>query len=278
MLCIHHNDLDGRAAGAIVKRRFPDVRLVEADYTRFPMEEIKRGEALFIVDYSPQPANLWPEVLERAGGASCVTWIDHHETALIASEQVKVEGLPGKRSIEGCGALLTWLYLFPEEPAPSVLGLVDKWDRWVHEDNEDVLCFVAGMKIWDKGAGAHIWQWLLEDSEGARKQVAEIQGDGAVVRAYEVVDNQGLVDSYAYPVRLNGYRCLALNSNRRNSKVFDSVPVGDRPDIFIAYQHTGTQFIVSLYSTTVKVNDVAKMHGGGGHTGAAGFVCERLPW
>lgn len=41
---------------------------------------------------------------------------------------------------------------------------------------------------------------------------------------------------------------------------------------------TEKQFTVSLYSETVDVGAIAKAHGGGGHKGAAGFVCDTLPW
>ena len=37
---------------------------------------------------------------------------------------------------------------------------------------------------------------------------------------------------------------------------------------------------VSLYSTKPEIDcgAIAKTYGGGGHVGAAGFVCNRLPW
>ena len=49
-------------------------------------------------------------------------------------------------------------------------------------------------------------------------------------------------------------------------------------DVCVAYIHDGKKFTVSLYSEKVDVSGIAKMFGGGGHKGAAGFVCEHLPW
>jgi nanoRNase/pAp phosphatase (c-di-AMP/oligoRNAs hydrolase) len=40
----------------------------------------------------------------------------------------------------------------------------------------------------------------------------------------------------------------------------------------------GSQYTVSLYSETIDVSVIAKKHGGGGHKGAAGFVCPKLPF
>jgi nanoRNase/pAp phosphatase (c-di-AMP/oligoRNAs hydrolase) len=36
--------------------------------------------------------------------------------------------------------------------------------------------------------------------------------------------------------------------------------------------------VVSLYSEKVDVSIIAKNHGGGGHAGAAGFICRDLPF
>lgn len=42
----------------------------------------------------------------------------------------------------------------------------------------------------------------------------------------------------------------------------------------------GRYWRVSLYSTKPEVDcgAIAKLLGGGGHRGAAGFICEKLPW
>jgi nanoRNase/pAp phosphatase (c-di-AMP/oligoRNAs hydrolase) len=48
--------------------------------------------------------------------------------------------------------------------------------------------------------------------------------------------------------------------------------------VCIAYVHDGEKFTVSLYSTTVDVSKIAKKFGGGGHKGAAGFTCDKLPF
>jgi nanoRNase/pAp phosphatase (c-di-AMP/oligoRNAs hydrolase) len=40
----------------------------------------------------------------------------------------------------------------------------------------------------------------------------------------------------------------------------------------------GEQYTVSLYSKTVDVSEIAKKYGGGGHKGAAGFQCKKLPF
>ena len=51
-----------------------------------------------------------------------------------------------------------------------------------------------------------------------------------------------------------------------------------RYPVCIAYIHDGEKFTVSLYSESVDVSVIAKAHGGGGHKGAAGFICAELPF
>lgn len=272
MICLHHNDLDGRCSAAIVYKANAQCAFIEMDYrSPLPVRDIAWEEHVVIVDFSLQRDGDWDKLFSRTQD---VVWIDHHETAIKRDVIGIHDTLPGLRRTDRCGAWLTWEFYNHGTEPPYVVKLVDQWDRWVHQDADEVLDFVAGMKIQDQDPRSEAWALLLDDYG-----VTDIQGDGKIVRSYEIKENAEIVSQYSYPVILNGHHCLACNSNRRNSKVFDSVPVvADRPEIFIAYVHDGKNYTVSLYSTTVKVNDIAAAHGGGGHPGAAGFVCQKLPW
>jgi len=270
MICLHHNDLDGRCSAAIVYEANKQCAFIEMDYrSPLPEKDIAWDEEVFIVDFSLQKEGDWDRLFARTRN---VVWMDHHETA-IKRQTDFASCLAGIRRTDRCGAWLTWEWFNREIEPPYVVRLVDQWDRWVHNDADEVLNFIAGMKIQDQDPRSEIWEVLLDDYD-----VVDIQDDGKIIRAYETRDNAQIVSQFAYPVILDGYHCLACNSNRHNSQVFDSIPIADRPEIFIAYVHDGNQFTVSLYSTTVKVNDIAMKFGGGGHPGAAGFICGKLPW
>jgi nanoRNase/pAp phosphatase (c-di-AMP/oligoRNAs hydrolase) len=73
------------------------------------------------------------------------------------------------------------------------------------------------------------------------------------------------------------YKCFAVNLGHCNSDYFKSLPEG-KYDILMPFVFNGEQFIISLYSKTVDVSEIAKKYGGGGHKGAAGFTCYRLPF
>lgn len=113
-----------------------------------------------------------------------------------------------------------------------------------------------------------------------------------------------------YPVRgseqnnvAGSYKAIALNIGMSNSKVFDSVwrkkciRSGEGPsvacpdchgtgyiepyDLMITFcRRTDRKWNVSLYSTKSDIDcgAIAKNFGGGGHKGAAGFQCDKLPF
>ena len=50
------------------------------------------------------------------------------------------------------------------------------------------------------------------------------------------------------------------------------------PCAITGHAFDGHKFQVSLYSEYVHVGEIAKKFGGGGHQGAAGFFCDKLPF
>jgi nanoRNase/pAp phosphatase (c-di-AMP/oligoRNAs hydrolase) len=75
---------------------------------------------------------------------------------------------------------------------------------------------------------------------------------------------------------IGGQKAYALNAYRFGSQGFGE-KAKEYP-VCIAFIYDGRQFTVSLYSETVDVSTIAKSFGGGGHKGAAGFVCKELPF
>jgi hypothetical protein len=89
------------------------------------------------------------------------------------------------------------------------------------------------------------------------------------------------------------YRCVCLNTPIYNSQAFDSVWDPGKHDVMVAFAKVvvksqvyrgdlggQVRWKVSLYSVKPEVDcgEIAKAFGGGGHKGAAGFMCDWLPW
>jgi hypothetical protein len=82
--------------------------------------------------------------------------------------------------------------------------------------------------------------------------------------------------SYGFETGFDGYKCFAVNLYMFGSQAFGSLI--NKYDICISFVFNGKNWQVGLYSEKIHVGKLAKKWGGGGHTGAAGFVIDKLPF
>jgi len=270
MICIYHNDLDGKCAAAIVKKfitKDEAIRFIKTDY-KDPIPDIKFiDEIVVIVDFSYKPDDM-QKIIDNA---KSVIWIDHHVTA----RDYPYQYLPGLRSFEEkgfSGCELAWKYFSPKA-IPLVVSLVGDYDKWALK-LPDSKAFHAGMKIEDDDPEAYIWVQLLDSKY--YNYIKEIISNGNIVLKYRDNYCNNLCRSFGYETTLDGIKCYVCNQYMFGSggfgKSFYEYP------ICIAYIHDGEKFTVSLYSETVDVGQIVRKYGGGGHAGAAGMVVKELPW
>jgi oligoribonuclease NrnB/cAMP/cGMP phosphodiesterase (DHH superfamily) len=209
-----------------------------------------------------------------------VIWIDHHKTA----KSYPYQDLPGLKAFDGSysGCELTWLYFFPElnNRMPRAVQLIGDYDKWALQYQPECFEFYEGMKMQENNPLAAVWRYLFSHDLFTLGLVI-VEGKTAI--RYRDTYCKDVCDSYGYETKIDAvcdlhptYRAWCTNIYRFGSQGF-----GQRfedYDLCVAYIHDGRKFTVSLYSTTVDVSAIAKFFGGGGHTGAAGFVCEKLPW
>ena len=85
MKCFHHNDLDGKCAGAVVAQftqNYNQEDYFEVDYINpLPIDKISENETVYLVDYSFTADTLWQlqSILEKTPN---VIWCDHHTSSL----------------------------------------------------------------------------------------------------------------------------------------------------------------------------------------------------
>lgn len=274
MICIHHNDMDGRCAAAIVWKACGDSRLkmVEMDYKmQFDVESVSPGEGVIIVDFSLPPADM-ARLLERT---QAVVWIDHHVTAQAYPYQ-HLEGLRDFTEKGRSGAELTWRYFYPSEKPPHVVDIVGSYDSWRHDipgDNE----FHEGMKLGDNmGPIGIVWRRLL--AEESYLLLRHIISNGSIAIAVRDSYCSEMAKAFGYTTLFEGLHCYVMNVYRYGSQMFGEKI--KQYDACIAFAYDGKKFTVSMYSGDDKpiVNQVCKKYGGGGHNHAAGFICEKLPF
>lgn len=275
MICYHHNDLDGRCAGAIVLKKYPECRMREIDYKDNPIfhEEVRRNEKVFIVDFSFKPAEM--NRLLRRVNSQDVIWIDHHKTAkeyhndyMFSVAGVQNFSEPG---LSGCE--LTWKYLYPEERMPDAVKLLGDYDTWQFKYGGS-MAFQFGMRSHDTKPEDSIWEKVLNPNSTTFG--ASICEQGKAILAYKDNVSKNILKNH-YKIVWEGWSCIVVNTPMIDSDMFKEYP----NHLCVSWIYTGKQYIVSLRSRSsgaCDVSKIAKKYGGGGHKGAAGFEIDKLPF
>lgn len=276
MKCIYHSaDLDGHCSGAIVKYANPTCELIGIDYGQpFPWEKITDpAETVIMIDFSLQPF----EDMVRLNDLCYLEWIDHHKSAILDWEEFNRPIFNAVLRTEFAACELAWQTFFPDTPMPRAVHLLGRYDIWKHAETPGALEFQYGMRLkhtWPDNQ--EFWSILFESDE----DTAGITQDGSLLLAYERIQNEKFIQAYGFDVEFDGLKCIAANRGMSNSLLFESVWNHDKYDAMLMFAWKGGQFTVSLYTDKpgIDVSVIAKAHGGGGHKGAAGFQCVRLPF
>lgn len=293
MKCFYHADADGRCAGFWVhlSAGLKDVDgsfksdFIEINYGKpFPFNEIRQGEQVYIVDYSIEPA----EMLLLLEITKDVTWIDHHKTAIEKYADFPHE-IRGVRYDGVAGCMLTYCYLHKMtdrgvgeikpfgmsmiEDAPYFTKLIADWDVWKFEYGDDTRQFITAFNAYDFNPASRLWDrfFAFPDEIACGSLIQE----GITMTAYRDGWAKEYCRTKGFETVIDGHRAFALNLGNCNSEYFKSV---SGHDILVPFCFDGDKWIVSLYSKTVDVSEIAKKHGGGGHKGASGFQCKELPF
>jgi oligoribonuclease NrnB/cAMP/cGMP phosphodiesterase (DHH superfamily) len=269
MKCYYHNDLDGRCAGAIVYRTIAkreNWEMIEVDYKdEIDLEKIEDGEEIVIVDFS-----FKPEVMEKVLiKTSNVIWIDHHKTAFEYKYSKELEGL---RLNEYSGCELAWKYFTNNGSImPEAVKLIGDRDKWAWKFGDKTKYFNLGLQVYQHQPKDEIWDNLLNKGD-----IEEILNAGFICQKFRDNFCKDYMDSYGFETIFEGYKCFACGLYMFGSEAF-----GDRfkqYDICISFEFVKDKWIIGLYSEKIDVGKICQKHGGGGHTGAGGFVSKELPF
>ena len=272
-LCLHHNDADGRASAAIVRRFYgPETACHEMNYGEpVPWEKVAAAKRVVVVDFS-----LPAEVMLRLAAEREFVWIDHHKTSLedlgaLAQEQ----GWAGIRDTSEAACVLTWRYFFPHTPVPRAVVLIGDRDIWRWAEAETGP-FNAALYAEEDTSPCNdaLWQPLLEDNaEALQRMLAR----GEILQASRLREIRRLVDNKGFEVTFEGHRTLAINA-RGTGEMGEYIR---QQGYTLGYcyadaWHNGELYtFVTLYSDQIDASEIARRFGGGGHPGAAGFGFPR---
>jgi len=274
ILCIHHNDSDGKLAGAIVKNYMNienhTCELIEVGYTNYKdklkhllvNETVPHYDMVFIVDFS-----LEKEEMETIKNNYYLVWCDHHKSAKEKLEEMWEDiNQPGIRNLDRCGALLTYEYLYKTRTSTKEINLVDDYDRWQHKLGEKTHWFAELNKNWS----IERWIELITNSDTNKMEPLLEKGKMLFELKKERIEK---IISTGLPVTFRNKKTLFIN----NSNIYDGSLLGNMIcnngyDIALKYGFNKDKVIFGLNSIgELDVSIIAKEFGGGGHKNAAGF-------
>ncbi len=285
--CIFHSrDLDGFSSAAIVKLKYPDVKLVGYDYNEpIPWDKITAGEPVIMVDVSFKMEDM---AALSVHSDYQFTWIDHHVSAInefnekLGNADVAF-GLQHivsvlENGIAACEG--TWKYLFPDKLMPKAIELLGKYDTWRNQNKTEwemvILPFQFGMRLKCNSAETFPMQ-LINEEEHLQSivdgQIIErIIKKGLTILEYQAMVNESACKKSAFECQFEGLRVIALNGGGFNSDVFKSVYDQSKHDVMMPFQFNGKEWIISMYTTKdIDLSVIARKYKGGGHARACGF-------
>jgi len=274
----HKHCADGVAAAAVVDYWYrkiekacslDDIEHIPILYNEtFPIDDIKKDEVVFIVDFSLQVEDM-EALLEKT---SKVRWIDHHKSAIEKYDDHPelTKKIKGVRSNDRSGAYLAWEFLAEGRPVPRALEYVDDHDRWIHQYEESDQ-FRLGMLLYSGGDPTNtiFWDPLFEGGETELEQC---------ITAGQILESNSDMwrrKAKGYEVEFEGLTFLCMNKPG-NSKAFMYIDDGTC-DGLMTWHFTGEEFIYTMFHAKkgeadgIDLSKIAAKHGGGGHKGACGF-------
>jgi oligoribonuclease NrnB/cAMP/cGMP phosphodiesterase (DHH superfamily) len=248
-IVLYHADcLDGFGAAWAIWKQFPSATFTPVKHGLPPPPGLS-GRKIVIVDFS------YPrETLEAmAKDAASVLVLDHHVTAEKALAGLPYVCFDQKKS----GAVLAWEWAH-RQPAPWLLLHIQDKDLWQWA--------LPGSREINAALSSHPYDFRLWDSFTKDKLVEE----GRAILRYEHEMVSKLVAEKTL-VTFQGQTVPAVQSAILNSQIGERLS-GRFPFVIIWHDRDGRRYF-SLRSREdgPDVEAIAKQHGGGGHTHAAGF-------
>lgn len=284
MKVVHHNDMDGRCAGFIVKHfvqmasgSIPSPEFIEMDYDRkFPFEQVGIGERVFIVDFSLELEGM-KKLLQITDD---VHWIDHHGSSIRKYDNWDGKEIKGLRDEGAAGCVLTYKYcyrLFKYKRAryvPIFIQLIGDRDIWAWKYGQRTKLFHRGLLAEDTSPESDVWY-------DAWKATGKFERNGVPIERAFAQQAQEIFKRGGFWTEFCGHKCFVVNSTLQSSEYFEQFV----PDatVWISFRYTQGCWSVSLYSLQVDVSKIAEKFAyngrrGGGHKGAAGFTCYYPPF
>lgn len=279
-LCIYHGNCDdGFASAAVVRRALgaANVDFYPGVYQQEPPDV--RGRDVVLVDFSYKRPVL--EAMQKTAGSILI--LDHHKTA--AEDLAGIERHPLEWQVTSnwdcktevvfdmarSGAGIAWDHYNPGKPRPTFIDYIEDRDLWrkVLPGGDE---FTIALRSYPQDFG--LWDAMID--AGAQSLIDQ----GAPIQRYYrqrvgELKRSSYMASIPYPGKLGHFHCKIANAPYfAASEVAGELAQDDGAQFGACYfEVRAGEYQYSLRSRTdFDVSEVAKLFGGGGHKGAAGFT------
>jgi len=293
IIVIHHSaDYDGIFCREVARKFLPDAELIGWDFADAPLE-IPDCDMLYVMDLPlDRPFGFtWDKELHSHRFVPNLVWIDHHKSSI----ESHPTDIPGYRidGVAACRLAWQWFslhadgcdeismpskqrYIDREVTEPLAVRLAGEYDIWDHRGDGD-LEFQFGL---DSAPNPNIQYMLRPEGDDETKEW--VKDGAAAMRCYAKRDAD-ILRTRSFMVDFEGLKFLALNTARCNSNTFAARDLPDSGhDALMGFYFNGTKWTASLYHAQhrkdIDLSVIAVKHGGGGHRGACGFTCDKLPF
>ena len=263
-ICIYHKGCtDGFGAAWVVRLAFQtiddDLAFYPAAYQQPPPE--LAGKDVIIVDFS-YPRSVMDKIIEQCRS---LVILDHHKTA-----EADLDGIFEHPKVSGVfdmnhsGAMLAWLWYFPESEPPRLLKHIEDRDLWTFKlDGTQEI--IAG--LYSHPLDFELWDSLMH------KQFPSLYADGKVINRQQELSVKSLIKATQRRMLIAGIDVPVANIPYMMASDAGHL-MGINEPFAATYYDTPEGRVFSLRSAegAMDVSEIAEKYNGGGHEHAAGFT------
>ena len=268
-ICIYHKScLDGFTSAWVVNHFYnshyrENIDFYAANYNDKELPDVK-GKDVIIVDFSYKRDVL----VKMASEANTIVILDHHKSARDDLDGLVLFNSTIIFDMDRSGAMITWDYFYPDDPAPQLIKHVQDHDLWLFklENTKEV---IAALYSYEFDFG--LWEYMSKNLNQLY-----IEGD-ALLRDKLKTCNQ--LTKHPQLLYIAGFKIPAVNCSAKYSSDIGNMLSLYSPFAATYYINENFDVMFSLrsnkeYFDYSDVSEIAKQYGGGGHYFASGFSCS----
>lgn len=266
---LYHADcMDGFGAAWALHNQFKDnATYIPCKYNS-PPPVIPDGSFVFIVDFSFSKAELI-RLQRRAAG---IAVLDHH-----LPKKQEIGSLPFVIFDEDhSGAVMTWKHMFPDQPVPRLLEVVEDWDLWKFEKplTREIHAALRSYPM-------EFDVWYQLDAKLRHNPFSLVSEGQAILRTEEqlvdmICKQATYMDDMLSPLTPDHVKAVMVNATSHWSQVghrlLELYPEAEYAATVYTLADGREKWSLRSRKGGIDVSEIARNHGGGGHHNAAGFV------